>query len=137
MLRKVSIIMAAALLTGCAAITYQSSSVTIGQIEKIKTGMTVNEVQQILGKPYKISHLYEGPRDENIFIHQYPVKYNVYPFDVHNEALGPLSEKQIKEKFTYRNSRFFDKGTFTQIYFLQFVFEDSLLIKFEPMHEGS
>jgi|GEM_PF-660960 hypothetical protein len=134
LLRKVFIIIFV-LFIGCSPITHQPLAVSVEQVELIQAGMTVTEVQNLLGKPYKISHLYEGARDENIFIHQYPVRYKLYPFDKHNEALGPLSADQIEGKFNYRNSRFFNKGTFDRVYFLQFVFEDSLLVKYEPFIE--
>lgn len=136
LLKKVSIFIFI-LFIGCSTITHQPLAVSVEQIELIKAGMTILEVQSLLGKPYKITHLYQGARDENIFVHQYPVKYKLYPFDKHNEAIGPLSSEQIEEKFNYRNSRFFNNGTFDQVYFLQFVFEDSLLVKYEPFIEGN
>ena len=124
------------LITACSPIVYKPLAVSVEKIEMIKPGMTVEQVQTLLGKPYKISHLYEGPRDERVFIHLYPVKYNLKPYDKQNPQLGPLSDEQVIDKFFYRNSRLFGENTLDQVYFLQFVFEDNILIKYEPLKEG-
>ncbi len=117
-------------LLGCAVVTYQPKLVTVDQIESITPGMTIAQVQAILGKPYKISLMYEGNRDEKILVHQYSVRYNVYPYDKRFSAL--LDENQIEGKWTYRMSRYFHNEEFDHVYYLQFVYEDSVLLKYEP-----
>ncbi|MFQ6609705.1 MAG: hypothetical protein ACE5D7_02780 [Fidelibacterota bacterium] len=121
------------LMMGCATIIYRPDPATIEQIESISTGMTVDQVQAILGKPYKITHLYRGNRDENIFIHQYVVANGTKPFDKYKGESGWLTDEKINEKFTYRIAQYRNTDFFNQVYYLQFVFEDSTLIKFEEL----
>ena len=132
---KILLLPACLMLIGCAVITYQPDAASIEQIEAITPGMTVLQVQEILGKPYKISHMYEGKRDENIFIHQYVVACGAYPFDKHKAESGWLTDDQINEKFKYRLGRYLNTDIFDQIYYLQFLYEDSTLIKYEALSD--
>jgi len=133
MKQKILRLSACLALTGCAVITYQPDAASIEQIEALTPGMTINQVQKVLGKPYKVSQMYEGVRDENIYIHQYAVACGVYPFDKHNSESGWLTEKQINGKFKYRLGRTLNTDIFNQVYYLRFIYEDSLLIKYETV----
>ena len=116
---------------GCSTYVIHAHYSNTNELENIRTGMAIEEVKFLLGEPYQITHLFTSNNDEDLIVHLYSFKSNVDAFNKW-DLEDIITPQELQSKFYHKVVRYFKPNTDDHIYTLKFVYQNGILLKYEP-----